>query len=81
LFCSRFFVARRPASLAFCKNFANKLAKLLHLGIKKERVLFVLHSIFCNFDFVEVMGTRKRKEKKPFSFALLSFFSNFAPKL
>ena len=29
--------------------FANKLAKLLHLGIKKERVLFVLHSIFRNF--------------------------------
>ena len=37
---------------AFCsliRNFAIKIAKLLHLGIKKKRVSFVLRSIFRNF--------------------------------
>jgi len=35
--------------IEFLCNFANKLANLLHLGIKKKRVSFVLHSIFRNF--------------------------------
>ena len=37
------FVAQRR------KNSAIKIAKLLHLGIKKKRVSFVLRSIFRNF--------------------------------
>ena len=31
------------------RNFATKVAKLLHFGIKKKQVSFVLHSIFRNF--------------------------------
>ena len=31
------------------RTFATKVAKLLHLGIKKKQVSFVLHSIFRNF--------------------------------
>ena len=37
------------AALAFCKNFANKMAKLLRLGIKNKRIYFVLLSTFRNF--------------------------------
>jgi len=38
LFFTSFFRRSTLASLAFCKNIANKLAKLLRLGIKKIKI-------------------------------------------
>ena len=49
----------RFAFRSLIRNFAIEIAKFLHLGRKKKRVSFVLHSIFRNF--VAQMRPRARK--------------------
>ena len=45
---------------------ANKV-RILHLGIKKKRVSFVLPSIFSNFGIADITHVRKNTNKFGFS--------------
>ena len=64
-------------SLVYFSNFAIKMAnflleqaikvRILHLGIKKKRVYFVLPSIFSNFGIADITHVRKNTNKFGFS--------------
>ena len=51
------------------------------MNIKKRAIKPDVSFFFRNFDFVELTLHSEMKRKKIFSFAFLSFFSNFATSL